>query len=100
MSVVVGRSSIAQIFCTHGPTATTTCSQPTGPWSVCTAVIAPELSRSKPVTVTPPTTLTSSASTLPSRPLSDAMLLAYPPRCSCRTLVMPWACQSWKMPFM
>ena len=67
---------MAQICCTQGPTATTTCSQATGPWSVITAVTAPEASRSKPVTVTPPTTATPSASAFSSSPLSDAMLLA------------------------
>ena len=67
---------MAHICCTHGPTATTTCSHATGPWSVSTAVTAPEASRSKPFTVTPPTTATPWASAFWSSPLSDAMLLA------------------------
>ena len=67
---------MAHWLCTHGPVATMACSQAMAPWSVTTAVTAPEASRSKPRCSTPVTRRTSSASALAHRPLSDAMLLA------------------------
>ena len=60
---------------THGPAATTTCSQAIGPRSVSTAVTAPPSIRN-PVTVTGAWSSTPSASLFPRRPRIDGMFSA------------------------
>ena len=81
---------------THGPTATTTWSQETVPWSVTTALTRSP-SPSKPVTDTPVSIRTPASRTMPASPLSDSVLFAYPPRFSCSRIEIPGACQSEKM---
>ena len=80
---------------TQGPTATMTWSTPMDPWSVSTEVTALELApKPKPVTSTPVRMRAPAPVALSASPRIDALLCAYPPLFSCRTEVMPGACQS------
>src|SRR3979490_234176 len=66
--IAAGSSSMSQICLTQGPAPTTTVSQSMLPWSVTTDLTAPELSFTKPVTLTPVMILAPSRSALPARP--------------------------------
>ena len=89
-----GNPSISQSEAIHGPTATTTWSTSMVPCVVCTAVTAPESSRSNPVTSTPVRISAPAARAFSARPSIDSRLNAYPPACSCRHTVRPGARQS------
>ena len=74
--IAAGSSSMSQICLTQGPAPTTTVSQSMLPWSVTTDLTAPELSFTKPVTLTPVMILAPSRSALPARPCIEAVLFA------------------------
>jgi hypothetical protein len=91
--IVDGSPSIDHRSRTHGPTAATRCSHSIVPASVSTALTRSPANR-KPVTVTPVRMVAPAPRTLSARPRSEATLLAYPPRFSCRITETPGACQS------
>ena len=99
-SIVDGMPSIAQRPFAHGPGATTTCSAAMRPSLVSTASTVPSAREAKPVTSTGARMRTPSASHLPTRPLTESVLNAKPPWCSCSRMLTPRARQSGNMAFM
>ena len=92
---------MCQMSRTHGPAATTTCSQrDRAPVGLRPSTTAPP-SRAKPGTVTGAMQLDAERLALgPRGPSIDGMFSAYPPFFSCRTTVMFSACQSEKIDSM
>src|SRR6267154_834291 len=86
--IAAGSSSMSQICLTQGPAPMTTQSQSTFPWSVTTVLTAPEVSLTKPVTLTPVMMRTPSYSALAARPPIEALMFAYPTFFSFRLMLL------------